>query len=229
MTEELRPFGYLENNRIKGVCVEIVREVLKMVDHPDNIAIYPWKRAYHDIQHNSNRILFSMGRNQAREPLFKWVGPLIANTTYFYKRRGSAIHIKSLDDARLVKRISVRENYFTHTLLKAEGFNNFELTRDGILDLRKLNQGRVDLIAQGELSLKSMCVKAGVDYQNIENTGVILFDSKMYMAFSKDTPDAEIEKWQTALDAVKQKPIFKKIVIKYIGTFPAEDKGRKFN
>ncbi len=218
MTEELRPFGYLEDNQIKGLCVEIVREVLKIVDHPDKIVIYPWKRAYHDIQHNPNLILFSMGRNEARESLFKWVGPLVANTTYFYKRRGSAIHIRSLKDARLVKRISVRENYFTHTLLKARGFNNFELTRDEILDLRKLDLGRVDLIAQGELSLKSMCAKAGVDYQNIENTGVKLFDSKLYMAFSKDTPLAEIEKWQKALEAVKQKPVFRIIINKYIGS-----------
>ena len=31
MTEELKPFGYVDNGEIKGVCVEIVREVLKVV------------------------------------------------------------------------------------------------------------------------------------------------------------------------------------------------------
>lgn len=216
MTEDLRPFGYMNDGRISGVCVEIVREVLKIVGHPDNIAIYPWKRAYHEIQQNSGCILFPIGRNVARENLFEWVGPLIGNTTWFYKKKGADIEISSIDDARLVDRISVRENYFAHSLLTEKGFDNLELTRDEILDIRKLEAGRVDLIALGELSLHTLCEKAGVDCNNMENTGVKLFDSQLYMAFSKDTPDFEIEKWQKALEKVKKDPLYKKIVDKYI-------------
>ena len=42
MSEELPPWIYTENVSPTGVTVEIVREILKKINHPDTIAIYPW-------------------------------------------------------------------------------------------------------------------------------------------------------------------------------------------
>ena len=39
------------------------------------------------------------------------------NVTYLYKHRGSPVNIHSLEDARAVPSIAVRENYFAHTQL----------------------------------------------------------------------------------------------------------------
>ena len=216
MTEEFKPFGYTEKDEIKGVCVDIVRVLLKTVDHPDNILVYPWDRAYQEAQKLPGRILFSVGRNEAREHLFKWVGPLISNVTYFYKKRGSDVHIKTLEDAREIKSIAVRANYFAHTLLKEKGFQNLVVTRDELIDLRMLAAGRANLIAAGELGLKSYCEQTSLDCSQIENTGVVVYDSKLYLAFSKDTPQKEIARWQNALDKVKNRPIYSKIISQYI-------------
>lgn len=216
MTEELKPFGYVDNGEIKGVCVEIVREVLKVLGHPDDIKVYPWDRAYLEVSHEPGRILFAMGRNEAREGLFKWVGPLISNVTYLYKHRGSPVLIHNLEEARSVRMIAVRENFFAHTQLQAFGFNNLYLSREEELDLKMLAADRVDLAAFGELSLPAACEGANVDCSLIENTGVMIYDSKLYIAFSLQTDDKEIQLWQSALDQVKASPVFSEIIARYI-------------
>lgn len=216
LTEELEPFGYTENGEIKGVCVEIVRELLKSVNHPDTIQVLPWERAYKETQINANRILFSVGRSEARESHFKWVGPILENTTYFYKNKEDPISLTSIDDARKAASISVRENYFSHSFLSKRGFDNLFFTRDEGLVYLMLASKRTDLIAVGELRLKPACKKHGIDCSVIENTGVKLSESKLYLAFSKDTPQAEITRWQKALDSLKNQPIFTKIVQKYV-------------
>lgn len=218
MTEELKPFGYVDNGEIKGVCVEIVREVLKAVGLPDKIKIYPWDRAYQEASHEPGRVLFAMGRNEAREPLFKWVGPLISNVTYLYKHRGSPVNIHTLEDARAVASIAVRENYFAHTQLQSLGFQNLIPSMEESLDLKMLLADRADLAAFGELSLPTACEAAGVDCSAVENTGVMIYDSKLYMAFSLQTDDAEIRRWQAALDQVKAAPVFADIMARYIHT-----------
>lgn len=216
MTEELKPLAYTENGQIRGVCVEIVREVLKVVGHPDVIKVYPWDRAYQDASHEPQRILFAMGRSEARENLFKWVGPLISNVTYLYKRRGSPVTIHSLDDARAVSSIAVRENFFAHTQLQSLGFQNLFPSMEEALDLKMLLADRADLAAFGELSLTPACEAAGVECSQVENTGVMIYDSKLYMAFSRQTDDTEIQRWQAALDQVKASPVFNEIVARYL-------------
>ena len=215
MTEELKPFGYYEQGKLTGVCVEIVRELLEDLSLPDTIEVYPWDRAYRETQNMPNRILFAMGRNEAREPLFKWVGPLLDNTTYFYKRKNSPVSINSIEDARIVDGIAVRKNYFTHTHLKNLGFSNLYVTREEDLGLRMLIANRVDLVAIGELGLKPYCERYELDCSAVENTGVAVYESKLYIAFSKDTQDRVIKRWQKSLDDLKQRSAFKRIIDKY--------------
>lgn len=216
MTEELRPFGYVENGQLTGVCVDIVRALLERLDHPDQIHVYPWDRAYQEVQHQPGRILFSMGRSPAREELFKWVGPLLSNVTYLYRHQSSALDIHTLDDARRVGTIAVRENYFAHTLLAELGFTNLFLTREGDLDVQMLVAGRTDLIAVGELSLQELCRAGTVDCHQIVNTGVPIQDSKLYLAFSRSTPDTEIQRWQRELDALRASPVYAEILRRYL-------------
>ena len=217
MTEELPPLSYEENGKITGLSVELVREILKIVDHPDNIAILPWARAYMYAQDKPKHILFAMGRNPVRENLFKWVGPLVSNRTHFYKRRGSDVHIKSMEDAKKVKAIGVVKNDFNHVQLESEGFKNLVINVTVLPNIKMLALDRIDLLPSGEIGLYKAVKKIGVDPNLIERTDVMIFDSKLYIAFSKDTPDSEIEKWQKALDQIKENGIHAKTVNKYLG------------
>ena len=84
------------------------------------------------------------------------------------------------------------------------------------LDLQMLLANQADLAAFGELSLPTACGAANLDCSMVENTGVMIYDSKLYMAFSLQTDDAEIQRWQAALNQVKASPAFNEIVARYI-------------
>lgn len=218
MTEDCPPWGYVENGKLTGLSVEIVREILKIVKHPDNIKVYPWARAYDNILRKPNRILFSMGKSPEREPLFKWVGPIISNRCYFFKKRGAPVNIKSVEDAKSVKLISITRDFMEHRFLESKGFTNLDLTSKPELNVKKLVAGRVELITSGEIDLPYIAGNAGIDSKLIEQTNVMIYDSKLYIAFSMDFSDSEVEKWKEALDHVRRSGKYTEIRKRYISS-----------
>jgi polar amino acid transport system substrate-binding protein len=216
MTEEFRPFGYKENGKIKGMAVDVVREILRIVKHRENIVILPWARAYLNIQNEPKHILFAMGRSPARENLFKWVGPIFSNRTFFYKKRDSNIHIETMEDAKKVKAIGVVINDFNHTLLKSKGFKNLRPNTNHMSNIKMLILNRLDLVPSGELGIEISMHEAKIESKMIERTKVLVFDSKLYIALSKDIPDSVVQQWQEALEQVIRDGIHAKIRKKYI-------------
>ena len=100
ITEEYPPINFLEEGIITGSSAEVVREILRRLNLPDNITILPWVRGYNLLKTRPNIVLFSTTRTKKRESLFHWVGPLLTARTGFYIKKGSAIRINSLVDAK---------------------------------------------------------------------------------------------------------------------------------
>lgn len=213
MTEEYPPYNYMENGRIKGIATEIVREILKVIKHPDNIKIFSWSRGYNLILKNDNYILFSTTRSPIREDLFKWVGPLVPNKTVFFARKGSGISINKLNDAAKVKSIGTYKDDFGELLLKKEGFTNIDSVVDNKLNIKKLATGRVDLWIINEVIGNHLASKAGLS-DKIEPVYEVTSE-QMFIAFSRNTSDSVIEKWQKVLDAIKADGTYNKIFDKY--------------
>ena len=67
----------------------------------------------------------------------------------------------------------------------------------------------------GELAVLNTIKDAGIDPALIERTNVKLFETKLYIAFSKDISDSEVYKWQLALDQLKASGKHEKILKKY--------------
>ncbi|WP_281544765.1 transporter substrate-binding domain-containing protein [Grimontia sp. SpTr1] len=215
MTEDFAPFGYVENGELNGLSVDIVREVFAIVGHPDDIEMLPWARAYKETKRKSNRILFSMSRTPEREPLFKWVGPLVEDRVTFYRHKDSDINIQSLEDARETNAILVTRGFPETEFLQSQGFNNLYITNSPIQAFSMLVMGRGDLAPIGEFAYKPMMQKSSIDAESLKNTGVELFNIQLYIAFSKDTPEEEITRWQAALDQVKASGKYGEIIRRY--------------
>ena len=138
-TEEYPPYNYSQDGKPVGLVVDIVKEIIKGTKDKDNIKVLPWTRAYNDIQKKSNKVLFSMTRTAAREPLFKWVGPVATNTLVLFAKKGSNIKVSSLDDVK-------KKNYSIGTviadagesLLKEKEFVNLHSVPEDKLNIRKL-------------------------------------------------------------------------------------------
>ncbi len=214
LTEEAPPFNYLEDGKIKGWSTEIVREILKRVGHPDNIKLISWTKGYNATLNSSGYALYGTARNAEREKLFKWVGPITEFECVLYARKDFDKKIATLEDAKKVSAIGVYKDDFQEQLLKKEGFENLQSTINNSLNPIKLASGEIELWANGNASaveeIKKTKIARGefkVVYKFCKND--------LYIAFSKDTDDTIIAKWQKALDSMKADGTHAKITEKY--------------
>lgn len=215
-TENWPPYNYIENDQVVGISVDIVREILKKVGHPDTIQLVPWARAYHEIQKQDNVIVFSMGYSEDRKDLFKWVGPIAEIQVSFYKRKGSAIRITTLDDARSFEKIGVARSTLSHSILKNKGFSNMEFSNTGESLLKKLISGRCEVIVSTSTIFHPQALKLfGIEKDEIVKEFEIC-NRELYIAFSKNTPDSVIRKWQKILEDLKKSKKYEQIFLKYL-------------
>jgi polar amino acid transport system substrate-binding protein len=201
LTENLPPLNYLENDVLVGPSVEIVQAIQKRVDSDEPIQVYPWARAYKRALVEENVILFGMTFTKDRKPKFKWVGPLATKRDILVARKDAGFRINSLEDARKVKRIGTLRDDTREILLKSYGFSNLESVSDEQLNAKKLALGRIDLWAYKIPGLRTVCDLAGVDHTQFVEV-LHLRETKLMIAFSKNTSDAIVRQWQAAFDEI---------------------------
>lgn len=216
-TENYPPFNFKDkNNKVTGSTTDIVNEILKITKEKANIKLLPWARAYREIQNKPNIILFSTTRTKQRESLFKWVGPVGNNNWVFYAKSQSNIKINSLEEAKTNKyKIGTYLNDATELYLKKEKFNNLYSVPDDLLNIKKLLKGRINLWAAGESQGLYKAKQLNIDPQKLKKIFSIK-NTKLYIAFSIQTPDSVINLWQKELDNMKKNGLYKKIIQKYI-------------
>lgn len=216
LTHFIMPFSYEENGEFKGFAVDLVKEMMKKMGHPQEFKMYPFGRALKKVQSTSRYALFITARRPERENTLKWVGPLIENGVYFYKRASSPITLHTLEDARKVRMIGVGRGNADDTYLKSQGFTNLFPTNDQMQSLQMLCRNRVDITPMGELVMPEMAKQAGIDESCIERTDLKLYDSVLYLAFSKETRDEVIQQWQHVLDELKYSGRYQELYDKYV-------------
>ena len=214
MTEEYPPFNYTDGGKITGLSTEVMFEIAKRIGHHTDIEVLPWARAYGLIQKKGGQILYSMTRTEAREDLFKWVGPVSANKWVLFAKKGSGLSISSLEDAKKVKKIGAYKDDAAESFLKAEGFTNLDSVVKDEQNVPKLMAGRIDLWIVGELQGIHKAKAKGVsgDLEKVLDVK----DTQLYIAFSKDASDEDIAKWQKALDDMKADGSYDIILKKYM-------------
>jgi len=199
LTENLPPLNYLKDRVLVGPSVEIVKEIQRRVGSHEQIKVYPWARAYKMALQNENIVLFGMTHTEERDDKFKWIGPLATKRDILAAKKDSGIRIKSLEDAKKVKRIGTLRDDTRERLLKKLGFSNLESVSDEQLNAKKLVLGRIDLWAYKKPGLETVCELAGVDYGKIEEV-YHLREIYVSIAFSKKTQDSIVQKWRTAFN-----------------------------
>jgi ABC-type amino acid transport substrate-binding protein len=215
LTEDYPPFNYTEDGNLTGLSTEVMFEILNRVKHPKEIKVKLWSEAYEQTMKNSNCILYSMTRTKERQDSFKWVGPVAPNRVVFYKKKGSDLKIKTLDDARKVGKIGTYKDSASDQFLKQEGFTNIVSAASDDENASKLFSGEIDLWIVGELTGIHKAKASGNDPAGLEKA-LDVIETQLYIAFNKETPDEEIAKWQKVLDEMKKTGIYKKIMSKYL-------------
>lgn len=199
LTEDLPPLNYIDNGVLVGPSVEIVREIIKRLGTKEQIKVYPWARAYKMALEEKNVVLFGMTYTEVRKDKFKWVGPLAIKRDILVGKKNSDLKIKTLEDAKKVRRIGTLLDDTRGRLLERLGFTNLEPVTDEKLNAQKLAISRIDLWAYKIPGLRTVCDLAGVDYREFEEV-YHLREIELMIAFSKKTPDSVVRKWNEAFN-----------------------------
>lgn len=219
MTEEFPPYQFYEGNSQAptGISIEIVQAIQNKIGSTDKITILPWNRALKLLVKNKNSALFSTARTPAREDKYKWVGPLSKLEMVFFKKKGSDINFKSLDEAKTVAKIGVTKNVATHEILVNLGFENLDVLKSGSDDknLKRLLKGRIDVWPTAYYAGIYSAKKIGIADQIEAIPNVKLMSGHLYLAFNKDTDNRIIHEWQAALDQLQSDGVVDAIHMKY--------------
>jgi polar amino acid transport system substrate-binding protein len=204
IAHELKPFTWEDNGKVKGLAYDMIVATMQNMNIKTEIKLLPFKRALLMVQNDQNIALFHVQRTPERENTMKWVGPIVTNSVYVYCHKNSAHKIKSLNDLRKLKHIAVVNGEATDEFLTKRGFTNLIRVRQQAQSLEMIINERAEASAFGELVIGAYAQEAKIDISQIEKTGIKLFDSVLYIGFSKNVPDEITKKWQNALDEVKR-------------------------
>lgn len=221
MTEEFAPYQFYEGEgdeqALTGISINIVKAIQTRVGDTSAIEVLPWSRALKLFKRKPNSALFSTARTPDREDQFKWVGPIADIRIVFFRRKGSGVDIKSVDEARQVGKIGVTKNVATHEALSAMGFDNLDVMQSGAdeRNLARLVKGRIDLwptaYYAGIYSARNMGLLEQVEVV----PDVDLMSGDLYIAFHPFTEDSLIATWQSALDDLRQEGTIDLIISQY--------------
>jgi len=205
LTEEWRPYHFLEDGAVKGQTVDLLVRVLQKVGSKqgrEDVVFLPWARAYRQAQAEPNTVLFSTSRTPEREKLFKWAGPILTFESYFIGKKEKNYKIRRSEDLHQYK-VGVVIDSASAIFAKRHGIPeaNTTFNSQGILNIKMLDAGRIDFIPIQWANFERLATKAGIDPSDYEP--VFLADMvQLNFAFNLDTPDWVVERFQEAFEDI---------------------------
>jgi len=217
VTEDWAPYNYQENNQLTGMSTEIVRDIMALTGDDFEIVLLPSMRSTHALNTQPKTIMYSLFRTTEREPLYKWVGPIVEESIYPYQLANAQQPVNSLEQLLHAPQITTRQAGLIPEVLQSRGFNNLAKVAIESRQLyRMLLAGRTDIIV-GD-------TPAGVAYYSrqlniapgtLRQIPVELYRSSLYIAFSRDSDDKRVAAWASALEQLRQSGELKRIQDRY--------------
>ncbi|MCK7612696.1 substrate-binding periplasmic protein [Roseibium sediminicola] len=202
LTLEEPPTNYLEDGKIVGTTVDLVREMARLLGEIPEIDFLPPARAFLLAQSTPDRMLFTAAFTPEREALgYRAIGPVISRRHLLYARKGSNLKITDVED--LVAQgltISGMDADWRTAFLKDAGAV-VETTPEHLLNLKKLVAERTDLWISSDIEAPAILAEAGVDPSAVE-VAYVLRTAPSYILVSKGTEPDRVARWRGAFEAL---------------------------
>ena len=201
-TEDYPPFNIIDaqTKSVTGISVDKVTEMMKRAHEPFTITPYPWSRAYQMALDLNDTCVFSTTRTPEREPLFKWVGPLVKNDWVIFARADDKRQPKTLEDLRPYT-LGGYQNDAVGVFLKLQGFK-VDMAAGDAENPKKLLHNRFDFWATGEHLGRYLIKKSGTTNQIVP---LFKFKStEMHLACHLSMDPQRIEKLNRILNEMEK-------------------------
>lgn len=205
------PYTYEKDGKVKGREAAVAYAIMEKLGYQKKITLLPWNKAYSLTKDYPDYVLFSVARKKDREDHFKWVGPITVQDLVLFENRKNPVKIKKLEDTKNAYTIGVVKNFSTHQYLEKEGYHNLLMVENVTGLVKLLEHERVDLAPFAPEMMPFVMHKNNIPAGLFQATSVKLYTNAFYIAFSKETDDKMIARWQAALDALKKSGEFQKM------------------
>ncbi|OPZ77734.1 MAG: putative amino-acid-binding protein YxeM precursor [Alphaproteobacteria bacterium ADurb.Bin438] len=218
LADDYAPYSYSENGKVTGLAVDMLDAVLKKSGSTltgNDIEIVPWANGLKQLGNGPNVVLFTITRTEARENMYKWVGPITASKQVVFAKKGSGVAINSYDDLKKYK-IGVVRGELGEDLLEKNGVDktSIDASSNSSANVKKFNAGRFDLLVGENTVIPYEYKRLGFDPSELEEV-FTMSEAHFYYAFSKDVSDEVISSLQSALDELQKDGSVDAIKAKY--------------
>ena len=222
LTENYPPFNFEKDGKVQGISIDLLVEMLSRTRSSKgrrDIEVVPWTKGYKAAQNKKNTMLFATTRFEARERLFKWVGPIISDEIAVIAKKSRNIRIDTPQDLNRYKIGAVRDDVAQLLLLQAgvpPGSIYETVSGTGGENLGKmLAAGRFDLWAYSKTVAFWNLKESGFSVSEFDVVHV-LKRSDLYFALHRETDDAIVAQLQKALDGIRSSGRLKEIIRNYL-------------
>lgn len=216
VTEEWAPYNFQRNGEIVGIATDLIRAIMTRTGDRFPLVMLPSMRASRELQQRPHTIMFSMFRTAEREPLYKWVGPLLDEAIYPYQR-ADAKPVNSLEQLYAAPRITTRHAGLVPTSLEGMGFSNLDKSAVGTQQLyQMLLAGRTDIIVgDTDIGVAHYSRQFDIAPGTLRRIPIQLLHAPLYIAFSLDSEDRVVDAWNAALEQLRSDGELQRIVDRY--------------
>jgi polar amino acid transport system substrate-binding protein len=204
------PLFFRQNGVITGFCADVVKDIQRRIGDHTPMQVVPWVRAYRTAMAGENVVLACPKRTPSREARFKWVGPLLETHTNLYALRSAGLHLQTLDEARKLDGILLPREFYSYDYLSAAGFTNLEPVATSRVMLTMLLAGRRPAMVTDSEQLDTLLKQAAVPTGTVVPVLPVM-KTQSYLTFPPDAPEAQVERWRQALEAMKQDGTFARL------------------
>lgn len=225
VTEDWAPYNYLEDGQLTGLATHIVRRIMALTGDDFEMMVLPSMRAAHALQTQGKTIMYAMFRTPAREPMYKWVRPIVEASIHPYQLASTQNPVNTLEQLLAAPRITTRHAGLIPAMLQSLGFKNLDKSASRSVQLyHMLLAGRASIIiGDTDAGVTYHSAELGIAPDALRQIPIEIFRSPLYIAFSRDCDDELVAAWGSALDQLRRSGELERIWQQYEAPIKRQD------
>lgn len=219
VSEDVPPFAYLENGRHLGLANELLDRIAATSGLRIQRSIQPWARALKTVADVPNSVLYVMVRTLAREPHYRWVGPVDDCDVVVLALRSSALEFKPHAPEARQLRIGVVKGSPAGRMVRDAGLpeNGLYQTPGSETSTKMLYAGHLDMIAGLALPYQHQAARLGLDASQIGVVHTLQKGYGCYFAFNPKVDDKVYSRFAAAFEALRASGELRQLRDKSVG------------
>lgn len=186
------PFEYYNNDKVEGINIQTIKDVLSRAGYSVEFYSLPWKRALISTESGDMDALASIIKSTTTEPLFIFSKPIMYTQYFFLKNKNLSITPRNYNDIKNYAIGTIDQYFYGENFASESSLQLFPIASPtpDVNNLEKLNHGRLDLVACSIHVCKYWLQKYGKLFDNIDYLTSLTVGNEqtLHLAFSKKNP-----------------------------------------